>query len=121
MASSSALDAFGSLVSTSLRDAALRRAEALVSYSLKAPSTQALQTALQAFTPQQLDTLRSVVRNSIDAGIHEFLFKLQELSGDTGSVSVLVNDQDVANLSDGLHGEPYSAQGWYSRYSAFSE
>jgi hypothetical protein len=121
MESLSPLDAFGSLVSTSLRDAALSRAEALLSNSLRAPSTQALQAALQGFTPQQMDTLRAVVRNSVDAGIHSFLFKVQELSEDTAALSVLVNGHDVARLSDGLQGEPYSSRGWYSRFSAFPE
>lgn len=121
MASSSVLDAFGSLITTSLRDAALHRAEALLSNSLRSPSTQALQAELQAFTPQQLDTLRSLVRNSVDAGIHNFLFRLQELSEGVGSARVFVNGEDVARLSDGLHGEPYSSQGWYSRFSALSE
>jgi hypothetical protein len=121
MASSSPLDAFGSLVSISLRDAALRRAEALLNNSLKSPSTDALRKALQEFAPQQLNTLRALVCNCVDSGIHDFLFKLQELSDGSESIKVLVNGHDVAALSDGLHGEPYSADGWYARYSAFPE
>lgn len=114
-----ALDAFGSLITQHLRDAALRRAEAILCGSLTSPATQALQSEVQSFSPQQCETLRSVVRASVDAGIHDFLFKLQEFSSLGSTVKVLVNGQDIASLSDGLHGEAYSNRGWYSRFSAF--
>jgi hypothetical protein len=113
------LDSFGALISNSLRDAALRRAEALLSSSLKSPSTQALQSHLQGLTQEQREIVRAVVRNCIDCGVHDFLFKLQELSRAAESVSVLVDGQDVASLSDGLQGEPFSERGWFARFSKF--
>ena len=119
MASTSPLDVFGNLISTSLRDQALHRADALLNGSLKSPSTLATQAALQTLTPQQREAFRVAIRYSIDAGIHDFLFKLQELSERSGSMQVLVNGQDVAKLSDGLHGEAFSSQGWYARFSQF--
>jgi hypothetical protein len=113
------LDSFGELIAHHLRDAALRRAEAILSHSLKSPATQSLQAEVHGFSPQQREALRSVVRDAVDAGIHEFLSMLQEHSDLGGSVNVLANGQDVATLSDGLQGEVYSTNGWYARFSAF--
>jgi hypothetical protein len=116
MESGTPLDVFGALVTESLRDSALRRAEALLKGSLKSPDVQSLQAALQELTLHQREIVRFLVRNSVDAGIHDFLFKLQESAG---SLAMSVDGQDVASLSDGLHGEAYSERGWYARFSQF--
>jgi chromosome condensin MukBEF complex kleisin-like MukF subunit len=119
MPPASPLESFGSLVTQHLRDASLHKAEKLLNGTVKAPSAFAHQEALKKFSSEQLAIVRSLVRASVDSGIHDFLFKLQELSELGSSVQVLVNGQDVAKLSDGLHGEAYSGAGWYARFSAF--
>jgi hypothetical protein len=36
-------------------------------------------------------------------------------------LKLLVGGEDVMAATDGLHGEPYSDDGWYARFSEFGE
>ncbi len=54
---------------------------------------------------------------AVDSGLHDFLFALQEEHDARDGVSVAVDGQSVAAESDGLHGEPYSDEGWFARFS----
>ena len=114
-----ALDRFGEIVSIDLRDAALRRAEAVLRVQSKAPGLQALQDQLASLSPAQTTAVLALVRSSVECGIHDFLFKLQELTDLDQGIAVLVDGVNVAAASDGLQGEPYSDTGWYARFSRF--
>jgi hypothetical protein len=69
----------------------------------------------------QLDDARRAVRHAIDSAIHDFLFALQEEHDSSGPLEIRVNGEAVAATSDGLHGEPYTEDGWYARFSRFGE
>jgi hypothetical protein len=51
--------------------------------------------------------------------MHDLLFALQEESDAEGAVRVYVNGDEVAKLSDGLHGEIFGDDGWIARYSEY--
>jgi hypothetical protein len=112
-----ALDKFGEFVVTKLRDAIIDQADALLSAHWKAPSVQDLQAALQGFTAEQRAIVRRCVVESADSGVHDFLFAMQEEHDAGGGLRVVVDGQIVAAESDGLHGEPFTDDGWYSRFS----
>ena len=72
------LDKFGRFLMENLRDRAINNYEGLASFKWKAPALAALQHDLSTLTPEQRMIVRRCVFESIDAGIHDFLFKLQE-------------------------------------------
>jgi hypothetical protein len=49
--------------------------------------------------------------------IHDFLMALGESLFRKQGIQVNVDGKDVAELSDGLEGEPHGAQGWIARFS----
>jgi hypothetical protein len=53
--------------------------------------------------------------------MHDLLFAIQEHAEAGGSVRVLVDGQEVATLSDGLHGEIFSDKGWIARFSKYPQ
>jgi hypothetical protein len=112
-----ALDKFGEFVVAKLRDAVIDHADALLAAHWKAPALQDLQSDLQRLTAEQRAVVRRCVVESVDSGLHDFLFALQEEHDSSGGVSVVVDGRPVAAESDGLHGEPYTVEGWYVRFS----
>ncbi len=110
-------DQFGAFLMAKLRDAAIDNADGLLSAHWKAPGVQSLQNDLAKLTPDQRAVVRRCVVDSIDAGIHDFLFALGEEHDAGGRIAVLIDGQDIAEQSDGLHGEPYTADGWFVRFS----
>jgi hypothetical protein len=112
-----ALEKFGEFVTVKLRDAVIDHADALLAAHWKAPALQNLQADLQRLTAEQRAIVRRCVVASVDSGLHDFLFALQEEYDADGEVSVVVGGQLVAAESDGLHGEPYTVDGWYARFS----
>ena len=45
--------------------------------------------------------------------MHDFLFALQKID----DIQILVDGQNIVELSDGIHGEAYSDEGWFAKYS----
>jgi hypothetical protein len=110
-------DEFGAFLMTKLRDSAIDEADALLSAHWKAPGLLSLQNDLAKLTPDQRAVVRRCVITSIDGGIHDFLFALSEEHDAGGRIAIVVEGQDIAGQSDGLHGEPYTDEGWFGRFS----
>ena len=115
------LDNFGRFVMQNLRDRALQHVDGLAQGQWRAPGLQSLQAELAKLDDDERNVVRRCVRAAIDSAVHDFLFALQEHGDGDGSIQVLVYDQNVASLSDGLHGEPYSEDGWQARFSEFGQ
>jgi len=52
---------------------------------------------------------------------HDFLFAIQEQADFEEDIQLNVANKNVAELSDGLHGEIFSESGWIKKYSAFKD
>ena len=113
------VDKFGEFVATNLRDAAIDHADDLLAAHCKAPALKKLQVELRRFTPEQRAVVRRCVIEAVDSGIHDFLFALGQAHDFEEGIAVIVDGEDVAALSDGLHGEPYAENGWYARFSKY--
>ncbi len=64
---------------------------------------------------------RRVLLKALDVGLHDFLFGLQEAHDLEQGITVMVEDQNIAEFSDGLHGEPWSEDGWIARFSQYPQ
>lgn len=106
---------------THLRDEALDAAETLLSGTSKAPAHAALQAGLAQLSAEARGLVQRVVLEAVDAGVHGLLFALQESSDDEGPVRLTVEGTDVATLSDGLHGELFTEDGWQAKFSRYGE
>ncbi len=116
-----ALDHFGRFITHHLRDAVIRHFDQLVASHWKAPGVLALQAALADMPPEHLVVARRAVVSATDAAVHDFLFQLQEQAAFDNRIHVAVDGIDVVAASDGIHGEAYTSDGWYARFSAFGE
>lgn len=110
------LDKFGEFFVQNLRDKMLHNLEMMLSGGRKAPDLQELQVKLSGLTDAQKQTVRELAEQITTAGMHDLLFAIAEPGG---AVRVLVDGQDVAGLSDGLHGEIFGDDGWITRFSKY--
>ena len=72
-----------------------------------------IQSKISEFSDEQKKLILSCVVKSIDAGIHDFLFALQDYgTKDFREVKIMVDEFDIEQLSDGLQGEIFGENGW---------
>ena len=112
------LESLGKLISVELRDAALNHYLDIESGFSSAPVNRALYEEVKCLRDSDRLIIRKLITASIDAGIHDFLFALNEKQG---GIEVLVDGEGAAELSDGLQGEPFTEDGWFEKYSQHKE
>jgi hypothetical protein len=116
-----ALDKFGEFIVKHCRDKGIFYAEGLLKNHWKSPSKKKLQSHLSKLSKADKAAFLKAIISTIDTSIHDFLFAIQENSGNDGGIKITVDGKDIAAISDGLHGEAFSEEGWYAKYSNYGE
>ena len=111
------VDKFGKFIVENLRDKGIDFAEGLLSKHWKAPSLLDMQNEIANLNDIQKTAFIKAVTETIDGAMHDFLFALQEIN----DIQILVDGQNIVELSDGIHGEAYSSDGWFEKYSKFKK
>lgn len=117
----SELDIFGKLLMKSFRDRALYQLDTLIEGKFNVPSLQKLQESLSTMNENDKEILIQTCIESLDSGIHDFLFALQESSDNKDGIEIIVNGKNIAELSDGLQGELFTEDGWFAKFSKYGE
>lgn len=104
---------FGKFIVENLRDKGIDFAEELLRKHWKASSLIDIQNELATLNDTQKIAFIKAVTETIDSAMHDFLFALQEIN----DIQILVDGQNIVELSDGIHGEAYSDEGWFAKYS----
>jgi hypothetical protein len=113
------LDKFGKFIMENFRDRAIDNYQMLSMGKWKAPSLQLIQSQLEQFSEEQKEIIHKVVISCIDHGLHDLLFGLQEAHELGDKIEVFVDGVNLAEVSDGLHGELFTEDGWYHRFSKY--
>lgn len=111
------LDEFGKFLMENLRDKSIQFAEKLIDEKWNAPDLQEIQQKISTFSDEDKKLILSFIIGSIDNGIHDFLFALQEQT----KIKIQFDDINIENLSDGLHGEIFTREGWRHKFSKYGE
>ena len=114
------LDNFGEIIIKNFFDKGLDRFEELRNRKLKSFSALELSDKLDQFSIQQLETIEKLIFNVMQSATHDFLYFTQEESDLNNWFKILVNQENVAEHSDGLHGELFGEKGWLSKYSQYN-
>lgn len=113
------LDKFGRFVMEKLRDRPIEFFDLLAHGHWKARSLRSLQAEIAQLGEAEKALLRRAVIRTIDTAVHDFLFAIQEAHDMEQGIELLVNGTNVAEVSDGLQGEPFGADGWQAKFSRF--
>ncbi len=109
----SKVDKFGKFIVENLRDKGIDFADKLLDKHWKSPALQNIQSQLYELPEPKKEFIKQAIIATVDTAIHDFLFALQEIN----DIQILVDGDNIVELSDGIHGEAYSDEGWYSKYS----
>src|SRR5690242_343998 len=99
------IDKFGKFLVENLRDKGISHAEFLLNGRWKAPALQNIQYELSYLSISQKEAVKKAIISTIDSAIHDFLFALQEQADFDNEIQIIVNDDNIVELSDGIHGE----------------
>lgn len=115
---SEALDKFGRVLMTQVRDATISDWHKLVTGNMKGERAQQIRAMFTSFSSEQRNVLLSLVPEVVDTVLHHLLWTLERV--DDVRLAVKTTEGEVASIreqSDGLAGELYSTNGWIARYS----
>ncbi len=122
---SEALETFGQFLMAHCRDRALHFYDDLLKFEHFSPALRSrLGKELAPWTSEQQEVVRICIGEAIDHALHDMLFKLHEIAdnqrehAEPPSIQVCANGEDVTELSDGLQGELFGEQVWWTRLSS---
>ena len=115
------LNYLGKFLMKNLRDSALEHFEGIAKGHWKVPGLKRLQRDIAQLSEDQQEIVRQCVKDAVDNGIHDFLFSLHEETESEGRIQLSVDDKAATDLSDGLHGEIFTEDGWGARFSNHGE
>ena len=121
MSTQEPLDKFGQFITEKLRDNSIQFAEDVLEGNYKSQRLIELHQQLSSLDDNQKAVALAFVKRVVDVGIHDFLFALVERANSQDDISILVDGEDIIKSSDGLHGEAYTEDGWYARFSRYGE
>jgi hypothetical protein len=113
------LEKFGVFFVRNLRDKMFQDLEKMIRGEWKADGLQKLQERVVRLSDSDKQILRELLEHLTTAGMHDLLFALQEEADADGAIRLLVDGNEIAKLSDGLHGEIFGEDGWIAQYSSY--
>lgn len=119
MKSNNSLDKFGHFLVRNMRDNAIDFFDKLIEGYYKATTLQKIHQELSQFTSEQKDIIRKSFIAGIDTSIHDFLFALEEIHETADDIQIMVDGENVVRLSEELHRELLTKDGWFSRFSHY--
>ncbi len=112
-----ALDTFGELLITKVRDKAILEWRMIMSGHMKGEHTASVLKARE-WSPETKALFLSLVPEIVDTVLHHFLWTFEQ--NEHIRIAMELPDEKVESLSaisDGFPGELYSEEGWIARFS----
>src|SRR5262249_4370089 len=120
--SQAALDRFGHLLMTKVRDESISEWNMIVTGKMKGERVMKLRQLIERLSDTERHVFLSLVPEVVDSVLHHLLWMFeQEQSVRIGVVTDTEDVQSLNDLSDGLSGELYSDEGWIARFSRENE
>lgn len=110
---SDVLDYFGETLINEVRDRTIRLYDKKVHGTMLDVASQELYGKVSKFDEEQRAVLEEVIAGVVDLSLHNILCVLEEHE----DIKLLVNEDNIAEVSDGLAGELYTEDGWIKRFS----
>jgi len=115
------LDYLGKFLMRCHRDQALFTLATAFKGYWKVESLQGFQDVLKSLSSEQQEKLFDGFEHIITGALHDLLFALQEENDFKNRIHLIVDGYDAAKISDGLHGEQFTDDGWIERFSKYKK
>ena len=116
----SSLEKFGEFLTLVLRDKAIEHLDEIESMKLRAPAVQKLQAEISSLDKNAKAMVKRCVIRILDTAMHDMLASFQESHDLNDGIEVIVDGENIAELSGMLNGEIFGDNGWISKYSKYS-
>jgi hypothetical protein len=115
------LDVFGKFIVQNIRDNIISEVEALILGNSMMLHRYEMAQKLRKFNEEDLGVIWELCVKSIDSGLSNFLYELNEISGSQkhSRIKVLVDDEDVTEIEPFLQNELCCNEGWIERFSRY--
>ena len=113
------LDKFGNLIVENLRDKQIDWFRGLIQGKWRSQESKELHDKLSKLTQEEKQVVADVLEKVLEKSMHDFLFAIQESNDIDSGLKVFMDGENVAELSDGLHGEIFTEDGWIERFSRY--
>jgi hypothetical protein len=113
------LDYFGQFLMKNYRDKALKTLEIAMTNQWKIEPLKEFQDILQTLNQSQQKILFDGFQKIIDGALYDLLFDLQEENHFTSRIQILVDKNDIVQISDGICDEQFGKDGWIEKYSQY--
>ena len=115
-----ALETLGKFLMNKVRDRTLQELTDIFSGELNEEHADEIRKSMSWTTDEQMNSIKEVVRETVDATLHNLLWALEE---DKESVHLTITDGNetisAAAASKGLAAEIFGHNGWMANYSIF--
>jgi hypothetical protein len=114
------LDEFGQLLMAQVRDQTLADLQRVVSGKMADESSRNLFDEFKKLNPESCEFVKKLLVVTVDAAIARFLYFLDDFQIEVRFRTSEGEQHDVRAISDGLHGEIWTEDGWIKRFSKFN-
>lgn len=111
------LDNFGKVYINQVRDNSLFLLDAIITGHMKDNKSQLLHNQLKNLSDKEIELIHQLSIYLIDNTLHNVLFLFEEYPE---WKLIDENQNNLAELSDGLSGELYTENGWIKKFSSYS-
>ena len=111
------LDQFAKIVIDNIRDKQIDYANILLNNKSNTSDLKLLQKKLNKLDKEQKKSINELLEEITTNTMHDLLFALQDCHNTEGGIEILVNNKNIVDLSDGIHGEIFGKDGWICRFS----
>jgi hypothetical protein len=115
------LDYLGKFLIKYHRDQSLFALETAFTGNWKGESLKDFQEVLKSLSSDQKEKLFDGFEHILTGALHDILFALQEENHFKNRIHLMVDGYDAVKISDGLHGEQFSEDGWIERFSKYKK
>ena len=114
------LDKFGKFIVDNLRDKEIDNFKGLMEGKWRAKKPQELHNRLSKFNSEEKKVISDLVEDLLANAMHDLLLAIHEENNLGTGLKVEVDGKNIADLSDGLHGEIFHEEGWIHRFSKYN-
>lgn len=107
------LEYFGEKLIKEVRDETISSLDMMIDGKMKGITAQQVKEKISIFNEDQLSVIKWLIPKITDLGLHNLLVMIEQ----NDDIKVLVEENDIKEISDGLDGELYAEDGWIEGFS----
>lgn len=107
------LNEFGEVLIKEVRDRTIRLFDKKVKGMMKDKDSQFLFEQINKLSEEQQLLISKIIPQIVDLSLHNILCLFEEHD----EFQIIIDGENIANISDGLSGELYTSDGWIEKFS----